>query len=104
MDRFEWLYKNEVPLTVLPIWSQEIILQFILISLPSLLANKLVRNLNVLPIEGCIIFIFLPLHLTVAVTTTVCVRKLKYKSVTYVAKSHKAVYFLIYESEPVSTT
>lgn len=50
------------------------------------------------------IFIFLPLHLRVAVTAAVCVEKLKYKNMTYVAKSHKAVYFLVYESESVSTT
>lgn len=95
---------NEVALTVLRTGSQEIFLQFFLISLPSLLADKLVRNLNVPPIKGCIIFIFLPFYLRVAVTATVCVGKLKYKNMTYVAKSHKAVYFLIYESESVSTT
>lgn len=49
---------NEVPLTILPTWSHEIFLQFILISLPSLLADKLVRNLNVLLIEGCIFLSF----------------------------------------------
>lgn len=33
---------NEVPVTILPTWSHEIFLQFILISLPALPADKLV--------------------------------------------------------------